>query len=138
MFSLVINNFRVKYVDKQHADHIFSALKEHYKAAIELGGKLYSGLILHWDYNARTVDISMSAYVAAALHQFQHKTPRQACHALSQWSQPNDGAKVQLTDPTGSTTKITQAQTKLCQQVIRKFLFYACAVDVTILHALNL
>ena len=48
----------------------------------------------------------------------------QPCHAPSQWSQPNYGAKVQLTDPINSTNKMTQEQTKVCQQVVRNFLFY--------------
>jgi hypothetical protein len=39
-----------------------------------------------------------------------------------------------LTDPINSTLKMTQSQTKLCQQVVGKFLFYARA---TMLHAIN-
>ena len=139
MFSLVVDDFGVKYAGKQHANHLFSALEEHYEATTDWEGKLYCGLTLHWDYNTRTVDISMSGYVTAALHQFQHETPRQPCHAPSQWSQrPNYGAKVQLTDPINSTNKMAQEQTKLCQQVVSKFLFYAHTVDATMLHALNL
>jgi len=105
LFSLVVDNFGVKYVGKQHADHLFSALEEHYEAATDWEGKLYCGLTLHWDYNARTVDIPMPGYVAAALHQFQHNTPRQPSHAPSQWSQPNYGAKVQLTSQLTAPTK---------------------------------
>ena len=138
MFSLVVDDFGVKYAGKQHANHLFSALEEHYEATTDWEGKLYCGLTLHWDYNTRTVDISMSGYVTAALYQFQHETSRQPYHAPSQWSQPNYGAKVQLTDPIDSTNKMTQEQTKLCQQVVGNFLFYAHAVDATMLHALNL
>jgi hypothetical protein len=138
LFSLVVNNFGVKYMGKQHADHLFSALEQHYEAATDWEGKLYCGLTLDWDYKVRTINISMPGYVAAALHQFQHKTPRQPCHTPLQWSQPIYGAKVQLTDPIDSTSKMTQDQTKLCQQVVGNFLFYACAVNTTMLHALNL
>jgi hypothetical protein len=54
MLSLVIDDFGVKCVGKQHADHLFSALEAHYKAATDWEGKLYCGLTLHWDYNAVT------------------------------------------------------------------------------------
>jgi len=137
LFSLVVNDFGIKYVGKQHADHIFHALEQHYEAATDWEGKLYCGLTLQWDYKARTVNISMPGYVAAALHQFQHAPPRQQCHAPSLWNQPNYGAKVQLPGPVDHTSKMTQDQTKLCQQVVGKFLFYARAVDATMLHTLN-
>jgi hypothetical protein len=76
MFSLVVNDFEVKYIGKEYANHLFSALEEHYKASTNWAGKLYCGLTLQWDYNACTVDISIPGYVAAALHQFQHTMPR--------------------------------------------------------------
>jgi hypothetical protein len=54
MCSLVVDDFGDKYIGKLHANHLFSTLEEHYEAAIDWEGKLYCGLTLHWDYNART------------------------------------------------------------------------------------
>jgi hypothetical protein len=56
LFSLVVDNFGVKYAGKQHADHLFHALEEHYEAATNWDGKLYCGLTLDWNYKTRTVD----------------------------------------------------------------------------------
>jgi hypothetical protein len=40
-FSLVVvDDFGVKYVGNQHANHLFNALKEHYKAATNWDGAL--------------------------------------------------------------------------------------------------
>ena len=79
----------------------------------------------------------MPGYVAAALHKFQHSTPRQPCHAPSKWNIPMYGAKIQLTTPIDLTPAMSDEQTKKLQQVVGTFLFYGRAVDPTMLHALN-
>jgi hypothetical protein len=130
-FSLVVDDFGVKYVGKQHANHLFNALKEHYKAATDWDGGLYCGVKLDWNYDERTVDLSMLGYVAAALHKFQYPNPKQPYHSPLQWNIPAYGAKVHLI-PARS-----KAQSKNLQQVVGTFLFYARAVDSTMLHTLN-
>jgi hypothetical protein len=132
-----VDDFGVKYVGKQHADHLFNALKEHYKAATDWDGARYCGIKLNWNYDARTVDLSMPGYVAAALHKFQHPNPKQPCHSPSQWNIPMYGAKVQLTNPIDLSPAMSAAQTTNLQQVVGAFLFYARAVDPTMLHTLN-
>jgi hypothetical protein len=47
------------------------------------------------------------------------------------------GPKVQLTSPTNESPKHTAKETKVLQRVIGKFLYYACAVDPTMLHILS-
>jgi len=50
-FSLVLNDFGVKYVGKEHADHLIGCLKkETYKLAKDWAGDLYYGILLRWDY----------------------------------------------------------------------------------------
>jgi hypothetical protein len=119
MFTLVVDDFfGVKYVGKQHADHLYQVLSQ-------------------WDYNTRTVDLPMPGYVQATLHKFQHTAPRQLCHAPSAWNKPQYGVKIQLTGPADTTPVLTEQQTKRLQQVVGKFLLYANAVDSTMLHVLN-
>lgn len=76
----------------------------------------------------------MPDYVAAALHKFQHK-PRRQPHSL--YNKPQYGVKIQLTGPTGTMPSLTEPQTKRLQQVVDTFLFYARAVDSTMLLLLN-
>ena len=71
-FSLVVDDFGVKYVGKKHAEHLIHSLTQLYKISIDWAGTLYLGLTLKWDYKARLVDISMPGYVTEALHKFQH------------------------------------------------------------------
>ena len=51
IFSLVVDDFGVKYVGKEHADDLISCLKkEAYKLTKDWAGDLYYGILLRWDY----------------------------------------------------------------------------------------
>jgi hypothetical protein len=65
-FTLCVDDFGVKYVGKEHAQHLVNALAQLCEIPIDWTGTLYLGLTLKWDYSARTVDISMPGYVAKA------------------------------------------------------------------------
>jgi hypothetical protein len=104
IFSLVVDDFGVQYVGKENANHLYNALLQYYPTSINWEGKLYCGITLHWDYDGRTVDLSMPGYVAAGLHKFHHIKPGRHYHAPSRYTPPNYGAKTQFvkednTDP---------------------------------------
>jgi hypothetical protein len=40
-FTLVVNNFGVTYVGKEHADHLLNTLKKYYQVTEDWEGKLY-------------------------------------------------------------------------------------------------
>ena len=75
-FSLVVDNFGVKYVHKDGVAHLMSAWKQHYKMTKDWKGERYIGMHLRWDYAAKKVHIAMPGYVAKALTQFHHEPPR--------------------------------------------------------------
>ena len=52
-FSLVVDEFGVKYVHKDDADHLANSLKNAYKLAEDWIGSLYCGITLKWNYNRR-------------------------------------------------------------------------------------
>jgi hypothetical protein len=62
-FSLVVDNFAIKYVTEADAHHLRNALLRHYETTTDWGGTVYSGITLDWDYNKRTCDISMPGYI---------------------------------------------------------------------------
>jgi hypothetical protein len=94
-FSLVVDDFAVKYVGKEHADHIWDALLRSYELTTDWKGKAYSGMSLKWDYKNGTYDISMPGYVANVLIKFQHDTPNQLQHTPLIYVMPVYGAKPQ-------------------------------------------
>jgi hypothetical protein len=48
-FSLIVDDFAVKYMDKNHANHLRDALLQSYELTTDWEGKLYSGMSLEWD-----------------------------------------------------------------------------------------
>ncbi len=63
MFTLVVDNFGVKYVCKEDVQHLITTIKTDYTITKDWTGHLYCGIQLDWDYKKRTVDISMPGYV---------------------------------------------------------------------------
>jgi hypothetical protein len=71
-FSLVVDDFGVKYVGREHAGHLMKCIKNNYNISSDWKGSAYCGLTLEWDYKNRTVDLSIPGYIKAALHKYQH------------------------------------------------------------------
>ena len=58
-FTLVANDFEIKYVGQEHALHLTNILKEHYELSEDWKGTKFIGLTLEWDYPGWKVHISM-------------------------------------------------------------------------------
>ena len=89
IFTLVVDEFGIKYKRKEDEMHIIHALQEIYDITKYWTGSLYSGTTLNWDYKAGILDISMAGYIKEALHKFQHPTPRRPHNSPHQWNPPN-------------------------------------------------
>jgi endonuclease I len=73
----VVNNFGVKYVGREHAEqHLRDCIAAKYKMTTDWTGDVYLGISLQWDYNKRTVGLSMLGYVEKALNRFAHDPPK--------------------------------------------------------------
>ena len=78
----------------------------------------------------------MPGYLKAALLKFQREATNETQDALHRWNQPTYGAKTQYAD----TDKADLVEAKFIlyvQQVCGTFVYYAIAVDQTMLAALN-
>jgi hypothetical protein len=95
LFTLVVDDFAVKYVGKHHAEHLRNALLRTYELTTEWTATVYSSMTLKWDYKKRTCDISMSSYVSNVLSKFQHDAPKHPQHTPSRYVTPVSGAKTQ-------------------------------------------
>ena len=51
--SLVVDDFGVKYVGKEYADHLIASLKQDYELDENWDGTKYCGISLDWDYENR-------------------------------------------------------------------------------------
>jgi hypothetical protein len=95
-FSLVVGDFGVKYVGREHAEHLMECIKKKYTISSNWNGGAYCGLTLDWHYKNHTVDLYMPGYIKAALHKYQHAAPANPEHAPYTWNPPTYGAKTQF------------------------------------------
>jgi len=50
-FSLVFDDFDIKYVGKEHADHLIKTLEAKHTISQDWNGSTYLGLTLNWDFH---------------------------------------------------------------------------------------
>ena len=50
-FLLVVDNFWVEYIGKQHADHLIESIRKDYPVDVDWTGGLYYGIKLEWNYD---------------------------------------------------------------------------------------
>jgi hypothetical protein len=74
------------YMGCKNAEHLKASIEKYYEISCDWTCSANCGLKLDWDYNNKTVDISIPGYLKAALHKFQHPKharPEHAPHALN-------------------------------------------------------
>ena len=97
-FTLVVDDFGVKFVGKEHAQHLYDTLDRWYDVTTDWSGSKYVGITLKWDYDKRTLDTSVPGYVKGALHELQHPPPTKPQHTPAQARAIQYGKKIQTTD----------------------------------------
>ena len=136
-FSLVVDDFGVKYVGQEHPDHLLAALREFYVVEKNDSGDKYCGITLDWDYRKRKVHLSMPGYSSEALQRFRHGATFNKQDQPHDHSIPMYGATIQYAKKLDESPKLNKQDKQFIQQVTGTFLYYARAVDSTMLVALS-
>ena len=136
-FTLCVDDFGVKYVGKEHAEHLVETIRKDYETSHEWEGKRYLGLTLDWDYIQRMVHVSMPGYCEEASQRFQHEMPKKRQNQPYPHIERKYGAKQQYAEDEDTSPTLNKEQKKFIQEVIGVFLYYARAVDCTMLPALG-
>ena len=79
----------------------------------------------------------MPNYIQKALNKFHHIPSKKAQHSPHAWTPPNYGAQTQFTAPTDTSAPLDDAEITRLQEVIGTLLYYARALDSTMLVALG-
>ncbi len=66
-FSLIIDDFGVKFVGKENALHLLNTIQKYYKCSYDWDGKRYCRLTIKWNHEGRKVHLLMPTYVKKAL-----------------------------------------------------------------------
>jgi hypothetical protein len=137
LFTLVVNNFGVKYINKAHVHHLIKTLKIDYAIDEDWEGTRYLGMAIDWDYTKREVHLTMPGYIEKTLARFNHEPPKKPQHQPHVHSIPVFGATTQYAKPEDNTAQLSKEKIKFIQQVLGMLLSYGQAVDSTILVALS-
>ena len=135
-FTLVVDDFGVKYVGEEHSIHLKNTIEENYTVTTEWDGRRYIDITLGWNYKRRQVHLSMPNYVTKYLKQFKHKLHKNQ-------HQPYPSApiiylsKKQYATPLSSASFLNNKVKKFIQQVCGKLLFLGRAVDSTFLCSIS-
>ena len=107
-FTLVVDDFAIKYASKQDADHLLQPLCVKYTISTDWDASLYTGITLDWNYTTGHVDLTVPKYVARSLHKFKQALQKFHPDNKPEYSphkhvEPNYGQKVQYVEPTGDS-----------------------------------
>ena len=137
MFTLVVDDFNIKYVGWKHAQHLLDTLQLYYKISTDWEGRLYCGISLKWNYAARTVDISMPGYIQKVLEKLQHPPPDIPEYTPHKAKSIQYGSKIQMAKMEDTIPRLAKEGITRIQQIIGALLFYLQAVHYTMLVALS-
>ena len=132
-FSLITDDFGVRYGNKAAADRLLSVMSRKYTMTHDWSGAKYAGFDILNDYSpsTRRCELSMQGYMVAVLKRFKITATH---NVLSpEFFQPiNYGSKDSLLTKAADTSPpLTAAEINLVQQIVGCLLYYARGVDAT-------
>jgi hypothetical protein len=133
----VVDDFGVKYVGKEHANHLMKCIRANYKLIEDWSDNLYCSVKVKWDYNACTLDISMPGYVQKQLLKYKHVLSPRPQHCPYSPEPTKIGSEAQSPLPFDMTRKLSDAKIKQVQKFVGSIMYYARVVDMTVLMALS-
>ena len=132
----MVDDFGIKFKGAEGRDHLLSTLRLLYKITVDNEGAQYLGMAIKHDKMAKTITMSMPGYVAKALARFHALVGTGKARSPGLYQAPTYGAAVQYEEPDESP-RLADAEAKVIQEVVGVFLYYARAVDPTMLPQTN-
>ena len=100
-------------------------------------GQLYCGINLNWNYDKGYVDISIPNYVTKKLTEYGYKPCKRQQYCPYEPNPIRYGKNSDNIIHEEESPPLNDKNKKSVQQVLGSFLYYARAIDLTILHALS-
>ena len=97
-FTLVVDDFVIKYTKKENAQHLINAIQKDYTITVDWDAKKYIGLTVEWDYKNRKVYLHMPGYLEKALLRFKHEKTKKKQNSPPPHVIPQYGAKAQYVE----------------------------------------
>ena len=112
-FTLVVDDFGVKYVGEENAKHLIQAIRKRgYKLGVDWTGSRYCRITLDWNYDEHTLVILMPGYVQKMLVRFKHDVPKTNQNSPYQPAPRKFGKNSDDTIPKDTTKKLDDKRKK--------------------------
>jgi len=136
-FCLIVDDFGVEYVGREHAEHLASILKNYHDITEDWEGKKFAGIDLKWDYALRTCRLTMEKYIEELLAKYNHPRPRKLQRSPYKCMPIQYGNKTQFAAEEDTSPSLDGAGILRVQGIVGSLLYYARAVNNKLLVALN-
>ena len=140
-FFLLVDNFGIENVGKEHALRILKTLEKDYEITTDWEGTKFSGIDLAWNYHVqhadRTCRISMKDYIDKVLLKYNHPFPKKPQLSPHKHQEISYGSKEQLSPEEDTSPPLDIQGTKHVQGIVGALLYYARAVDNKLLVGLR-
>jgi hypothetical protein len=137
-FTLVVDDFAVKYKSVDDVEHLITTLRKVYELTEDWKGSRYLGMSIAFrgSGDSRHASLSMPGYIDAALRRFPIKRARPtSAPAILDHKERGQTAAMAIIDVSNPITD--QKTIKFIQEVVGVFLYYARAVDYTMITTIN-
>jgi len=139
IFTLVVDDFGVKYRRKEDADHLLNTLEKLYKIKTNWAGDAYIGFDIKFSVcpvaQKRCVTLAMPRFLPNALKRFHMKIHNPVYNPIDY--QPGTRTAIQAPTPEDTSTPASPAETLRIQQIVGVLLYYARAIDSTFTTAVS-
>ena len=135
-FTLVVDEFAVKFAGIENAHHLRNSLLHSYKITNYWGGAVYSGMTLKWDDKKKNMTFPCQDMSPIFLIKSQHKKSKHPQNPPSNYVTPVYGAKTQYAIR-DETPNVSSGKCIKKQKITGSVLYYTRAVDPSVLMTLN-
>ncbi len=98
-FTLVVDDFAIKIMSEDYANHLINILKKDHTITVDREVTKYIGLTIEWDYdNGKVQHIHMPGYLDRAMTRFKHKISTKVQNSPHRHIKVKYGAKKQYID----------------------------------------
>jgi hypothetical protein len=131
-----VDDFGVYYTEPDDVNYLIATLQKLYNIKIDWTGSKYLRMKIDHDIENETITISMPDYVPKALKRFNISDQHKRVNAPGPHTNIRYGQTQQMAT-TDDSEPITQNQQRNIQQIVGVFMYYARAVDCTMLCEVN-
>ena len=132
----MVDDFAVKYQNNDNAQHFIETLNKLYVIKVDMEASKYLGFHIKFDDDNSSVTFSMPNYIPKVLARFFPNQIVKGAKSPALYVPPTYGKGDQISDQDNSPT-LNKAGVKRLQEIVGSMLFYARAIDCTMLTAVN-